>query len=129
MDDLITLKDASLLTGKSEQSIRRWKRDGKIEFISQNGDKRAYVSRSSILTLVGQMSQPVQGTVHLNSQDQAIDIMKAYLADVRYERDELRAEAKMLRELIQDKEQRIQALEQELNKGFRGFLRGRLQRK
>lgn len=121
--DLISIQEASKLTGKSQQTIRRWKRDGKINFVSIKGEQKAYLSRSSILTLVGQSSNPIQNTVHIDTQADTLNILRSYLEDTKRERDGLRMELKELRLVLEDKQERIVALERELNGGVRGLLR------
>ena len=121
-EDLISISEASRLIGKSEQTIRRWKRDNKISFVPVQGSRKLFISRAAILSLAGQSSLPIQNTTQSNSQDEAMDILRTYLDDTKRERDELRAEIKSLRHQLQDKQNRIDALERELNGGIRGLL-------
>ena len=125
--DLISIADAARLIGKSQQTVRRYKRDGRIDFVTVPGDKRSYLSRSAILTLAGQRSQPIESPIQKDIQpdSQALDIMRSHLEDTRKQRDSLVMQVNDLRSQLQDKQRRIEALERELNGGVvRGLLRG-----
>lgn len=123
--ELITIAEASKLIGKSQQTIRRWKTQGKLEFEKQSGDTKAYLNRGKLLAVAGLLITPPQMTKPpaQNEEPEAMKVLKEYLSDTKAERDRLQSEVNRLRSELQDKQTRINALETELNGGFRGLLR------
>jgi len=79
----VTIAAAAELLGKSERTIRRWEHDGKIE-----ADRTGPVLRVNIAGLAPAQSPAMPNVAALQAE---IDGLRALLAEVRSERDNLRS--------------------------------------
>lgn len=66
-ENLITYREAAELVGKDVKTIKRWRRDGKLQAHEQPGDTRVYVHRGQVLSIAGaqaggRVGAPVQRT-------------------------------------------------------------------
>lgn len=131
-DDLIPLKEASKLIGRSVDTLRRWKRQGTIDFHQNPDDKsKLYVSRGAVLQATSVKVAPVEpvpAVAPAATKSAELDAIKAHLEDVRTERDSWKTEVKRLQVELTDVRTRLATVERELNGGVRGLLRGVLRR-
>lgn len=133
-DELLTLAQASKLVGRSIDSLRRWRRDGILVFEGEDAKGRALVRRQALL-LAAQShakdtaSTPPQTRAHTQAGSEALEAVRAHLADVQGERDRWQGEAERLRTellsertMLADMKAKLAAIEKEMNGGVRGLL-------
>lgn len=137
--DLVTLRDAARLSGKSVDTLRRWIRAGRLPAQRAGADHNApvLVARGDVQALViADASAPMHasGAVsaaggHQPMQSGELAAVRAHLADVlaqrdglRRERDEARAELAAVRVELGDTRRRLELVERELAGGVRGLL-------
>jgi len=144
MSKRVGIRDAVRLTGKSEKTIRRWVREGRLKDMRKKGDKKSPLvfdetelrgklagtpqpllsEHSSISTHEHPASEQLLRE-HMNTLKGQIEHMDKQIGNLRHERDRWMTTA-------EDRMQRVQALEQELWKrehsGIRGLIKGLVSR-
>lgn len=134
---VIGIKEATRLSGKSERTIRRWIREGRLNDLRKPDDRRSPVkiNRLELRRILTDMTAPIdRPSISVSASGGGVDsaavkAMQAHLAtlegtvnDLRAERDRLRGDVSDLRRDLAERDQRIRALEKELNGPHRGLL-------
>ena len=133
--DPIDQDEAARLAGRSRETIRRWRRDQRLTSRLENGV--VVVSRARVLAIARDLA--AQGQVGGESRQPPrsptphVDDLRGVITDLREQRDRACARADRLerdlagvRRQLADKDERVAALERELNGGVRGLLARRV---
>ena len=137
--DLVTLREAGRLSGKSVDTLRRWIRAGRLQAQRSAADPNApvLVARADVQALViadaGAPRHATAAVPHVGvqppMQSGELAAVRAHLADVLAQRDGLvrerdsaRAELAAVRGDLVDTRARLAAVERELAGGVRGLL-------
>ena len=145
-DELVTVKEAARLTGKSPDTVKRWIKAGKLKATQTGASDNApvMVRRADALALVRALAAaprhhrdvvPVPAE-RAHADDGALHgALQAHLADVVRQRDALErrlaerdGEVAGLRLELADARRRLEAVERELRGGVRGLLTRGLKR-
>lgn len=130
-DEIVTLRVAAKRIGRTVDTLRRWRRDGLLEF-EEHPDRmgRALVSMGALLAVASRHAKETRPAPNTRAgaspgtSDEALAAVRAHLADALAQRDSLTAELKQARSELAATRERLLAVERELNGGVRGFLRG-----
>ena len=141
--DLVTLREASLLTGRSARTIRRWRDEGKLRTWAAREGAGAppVVSRAELDTVAATAAVAATAPRALGGQrtrttaaaatgwERAVDALRHERDDLvaqrdglRRERDDARGEAARLAAEVSELRRRLEAVERELAGGVRGLL-------
>lgn len=148
--DLITLREAQGLTGKSPATIRRWRREKGLEDYRDPGSRTApsLFRKSQLLAIAGLVTAGSQLDIH-NDQSAYLNnhpneqpdehpsehptgeaqVLRDWLADVKSQNTDLKTEIKRARDVISELGRKNKALEAELNRGVAGLLAGKVARR
>lgn len=150
--DLVTVKEAARLVGKSEDTIKRWVRSKRLEAVREGSGPTApvLVSKGAALAVARDAVQGASGGARAPVGRRApggsageLAAVQEHLADVQRERDDLLAQRDGLRrelaearhelasvrgELV-DARKRLAVVEKELAGGVRGLLTGAVKKR
>jgi hypothetical protein len=138
-EDPVTLRDGAALVGKSTDTLRRWRREGKLEFRYVGNKKTALISRAQLLLVAAAQVEEDPSRADAPHEELHTELpvdplveelrasvrrLEAQIEDTCQQRDHFRAETLELRAQLLDRDRRIVALEGQLHGGIRGLLRG-----
>ena len=132
MSDMLTVKEAAEISGRGERTIRRWMADKRLTVQRAEGDKRGTVllSRQDVIDVASSLTPLPKKKPIKAACKEVVTVLRDHLDDAIHQRDEyqfqvkhLRVEIEDLRQVIDGKQAKIQALEKEINGGVRGLLR------
>lgn len=145
-NDLVTLKEAMALTGKSKATIRRWRDLKGLEDHRDSGSRTApsLFSKRQLLAVAGLVTAgSMVDTQNEHSEypiwrpndhqseyvSGEVQVLRDWLADVKKEYEETKAELKQTRYMVTELERKNKALNDELNRGVAGLLVGKVARR
>lgn len=116
MSDKLTMGQAVQASGKSESTIRRLIREGKLTDSRRDKREPLQIDRSELMAVFAAGAIPVEPVQR--GQDRTQELID----ELRRDKDRLLADNAALRQDNADLKAKVSSLERELNRGVRGLL-------